>query len=66
MFVTFIRTILARRQAQTSIGTLLARADAHLLDDIGLTRAELLDMLHAPVVVVRAPVWARVGGLARA
>ena len=38
LFLTLIRQIAARRQVQQSLGPVLARADDHLLDDIGLTR----------------------------
>ena len=36
--LTLIRKIVARGQVRQSLGPVLARADDHLLDDIGLTR----------------------------
>ena len=36
-----IKSLLATLRPATSIANLLARADDHLLDDIGLTRADV-------------------------
>lgn len=36
--LTLIRKVVARGQVRQSLGPVLARADDHLLDDIGLTR----------------------------
>jgi len=46
MILSLIRKLHQRRQRMQSIGGLLLRADDHLLDDIGLTRDDLHDMLQ--------------------
>lgn len=42
--------LFARSQLRRSTAFLLEREDDHLLDDIGLTRAELLAMHHGETV----------------
>jgi uncharacterized protein YjiS (DUF1127 family) len=46
--LSLIRRIVQRHQAQQSIGSLLARRDDHLLDDIGLTRDTAAGLIADP------------------
>ncbi len=48
MFTQFLATLRQRHALRQSVGTLLRRADEHLLDDIGLTRDEISRMIDAP------------------
>ena len=50
LILTLIRRIAARRQMQQSLGPVLARADDHLLDDIGLTRHAATRLIANPPV----------------
>ncbi|MEO8243423.1 MAG: hypothetical protein ABI832_14045 [bacterium] len=50
MILSLVRKFRARQRLQGSMGWLLRREDNHLLDDIGMTRAELGDLLRDPPV----------------
>ncbi len=52
---TFIRRIRHTLQKRQSLGDLLLRADDHLLDDIGLTRAEVEAMIWQDETAPPAP-----------
>ncbi len=58
MFQFVFRKFRARQQVQGSMGWMLQRADDHLLEDIGMTRAELTALLRDPPVEA-GPVRAR-------
>lgn len=48
MILSLVQKFRTRRQLAGSIGPLLRRADDHLLEDIGLTRAEADALLRDP------------------
>ncbi len=48
MFTQFLATLRQRSALQSSMTSLLRRADEHLLDDIGLTRHDIVSMIDAP------------------
>ena len=65
MFMHLIAQLRQMIETRRSIGTLLARADDRLLDDIGLTRGDAVALmvgtkaLHRPAKVrIAAPVFA--------
>lgn len=48
MFISFLTHLRQRNALQSSMGSLLRRSDEHLLDDIGLSRHDVLMMIEAP------------------
>lgn len=48
MFINFLATLRQRHAVRSSMGSLLRRSDEHLLDDIGLSRHDVLMMIEAP------------------